>query len=435
MPPAFPGSASAEPVYDEPRMRSRLSRRQVYRRRRIVVFGGVALALATLVYLPLTLLAPLPAAAVTVTAPQEAVPPTVPLVFPEYGASGIAAVGVDGVLGPSDLLGQSGSTDPRPMASITKVITALVVLESFPLALGEAGPTVTMSGVDVGYYGEYLAQNGTVSTVQAGMTFTERELLELTLVKSANNYTKSLMMWAFGSQDAYLAAARAWLADHGLDRIVVNEPTGIDPSNVGPVDQVVEVGRIALGHPVVAEIVATPEVGVANLGALPNTNALLGVDGVDGIKTGTLDDFGANLLFSADYAVGSSTVTLVGVVLGGPSHDRIDSDILALLASTIANFSEVEVAADAEVFAAYATVWGVEASAIASERASLLVWSADPLESEVVTEDVTTGLAGDDVGDLVFRAGSRSVTIDLELALDVPDPGPWWRLTHPGALF
>jgi D-alanyl-D-alanine carboxypeptidase (penicillin-binding protein 5/6) len=416
-------------AFDEPGLRRRLSRRQVYRRRRIVVLGGVVVALATLVYLPLTLLAPLRAAAVTVTAPQEAVLPAVALAFPQYGASGIGAVGMDG------LLGQSGSTEPRPMASITKLITALVVLESHPLAPGEAGPTATMSGVDVGYYGEYLAQNGTVSNVRAGMAFTERELLELTLVKSANNYTKSLMMWAFGSQDAYLTAAQGWLASHGLDRIVVHEPTGIDPANVGPVDQLVELGRIALEHPVVAEIVATREVGVTNLGVLPNTNALLGVDGVDGIKTGTLDDFGANLLFSADYTVGTSTVTLVGVVLGGPSHDRINSDILAILASTIANFTEVEVVTVDEAFAVYETVWGVDASAIASESATLLVWSAETIETEVVTEDITTGAAGDDAGDVVFRAGDRSVTIDLELAIDVPDPGPWWRLTNPAALF
>lgn len=414
---------------DQPTPVRRLSRRQVYRRRRIVVFGGLALLLATLVYLPLTLLAPLRAAAVTLTPPQEPVPAAVPLVFPDYGAAGIAALGMPG------LLGQSGSAEPLPMASITKVITALVVLESYPLAPGEEGPAITMSAADARYYGEYLALNGTVSPVRAGMVFTQRELLELTLVKSANNYTKSLMMWAFGSHDAFVGAAQAWLASHGLDRITVNEPTGIDRANVGPVDQLVELGRIALDHPTVAEIVATAQVEVTGLGALPNTNALLGVDGVDGIKTGTLDDFGANLLFSADYAVGGSTVTLVGVVLGGPTHPRINADIRALLGSAIANFSEVEVAADDQAFAVYQTLWGIEASAVAKGAATLLVYGEESIQTRVVTEDVTTGTAGDDVGDVVFTSGNRSVTIDLELAVDVPDPGPWWRLTNPALLF
>lgn len=405
-----------------------LTRRQVYRRRRIVVFGGIAVVLTSLVYLPLTLLAPLKPAVATVALPVEEVPAVPPLAFPGYGASAIGAVGYPGVLA------QSGATKPLPMASITKIVTSLVVLDTHPLAPGENGPSVTMTAADAALYGTYLAQNGTVATVRAGMTFTERQLLELTLIKSANNYTTSMALWAFGSQDAYLAATRAWLAENGLDEIVINEPTGIDRSNVGPVDQLVELGRIALAHPVIAEIVATQAIDVPPLGVLPNTNQLLGLAGVDGIKTGTLDDFGANLLFSADYTVGESTVTVIGVVVGGPDHDIIDRDILTLLESTVANFTEVEVAADAEAFAAYEAIWGESVTAVAAERTTLLTWAGAPVEVEVITEEVRTGSAGEDIGDLVFTSGPTTVRIDLELATDLDDPGPWWRLTHPAAL-
>jgi D-alanyl-D-alanine carboxypeptidase (penicillin-binding protein 5/6) len=409
--------------------RRQLTRRQIYRRRRIAVFSGLGLLLATVIYLPLTLLAPLKPAAVIVAAPVENAPAVPDLDFPGYGASAIGAVGYPGVLA------QNGATKPLPMASITKVVTALVVLDAHPLAVGEAGPTATMTAADAALYGTYLAQNGTVSTVRAGMTFTERQLLELTLIKSANNYTTSMAVWAFGSQDAFLTAARAWLADHGLDQIVINEPTGIDRSNVAPVDQLVELGRIALAHPVIAEIVATKQIDLPPFGVLPNTNLLLGRDGVDGIKTGTLDDFGANLLFSADYLVGESTVTVIGVVLGGPDHDVIDRDILSLLDSTLANFTEVEVAADAEAFATYRAIWGESVAAVAADRTTLLTWGGAPVTVDVITDELRTGAAGDDVGDLVFTAGPTTVRIDLELAADLDDPGPWWRLTNPAALF
>jgi len=392
------------------------------------VFGGVGLALASLIYLPLTLLAPLPAAAVTVTAPEEPSPAVPALAFPGYGASAVGAVGFPGVLA------ASGPETPLPMASITKVITALVVLEEHPLAVGEAGPAVTMTSADAALYGRYLALNGTVSPVRSGLTFTERELLELTLVKSANNYTTSMARWAFGSEDAFVAAARDWLTARGLDEIVIVEPTGIDPANAAPVAQLLELGKIALEHPIVAEIVATTEVEVAHLGRLPNTNRLLGRNGVDGIKTGTLDDFGANLLFSGDYTVGSTDVTLVGVVLGGPDHPRINADILTLLDSAVANFTEVEVAAPEEAFATYDAVWGVSVAAVAAERATLLTWAGASIVVEVETDDIRTGTAGLDVGDAVFTAGPRSVRIDLELADDLEDPGPWWRLTNPAAL-
>lgn len=394
-----------------------------------MVLGGIGLVLASLVYLPLTLLAPLKPAVVTVAAPAEETPAVPALAFPAYGASAIGAVGYPGVLA------QSGATTPLPMASITKIITALVVLDAHPLGIGESGPTATMTAADAALYDTFLAHNGTVSTVRAGMTFTERQLLELTLIKSANNYTVSMAVWAFGSQDAFLTAARAWLADNGLDRIVVNEPTGIDRSNVAPVDQLIELGRIALAHPVIAEIVATPATDVPPLGMLPNTNKLLGLSGVDGIKTGTLDDFGANLLFSADYTVGASTVTVIGVVLGGPDHDTIDRDILTLLTSTVANFTEVEVAADAETFASFEADWGDSVSAVAAERTTLLTWAGAPVTVDVVTDDVRTGVAGEDVGDLVFTSGPATARVDLELATDLDDPGPWWRLTNPAALF
>jgi D-alanyl-D-alanine carboxypeptidase (penicillin-binding protein 5/6) len=401
----------------------------VYRRRRLVVFGALGLTLATLVYLPLTLLAPLKPALVTVAAPVEDTPAVPALAFPGYGASAVGAVGYPGVLA------HNGATTPLPMASITKVITALVVLDAHPLALGETGPTVTMTAADVALYGSYLAQNGTVATVRAGMTFTERQLLELTLIKSANNYTASLALWAFGTHDAFLTAARTWVADHGLDQIVINEPTGIDRGNVAPVEQLVELGRIALAHPVIAEIVASPTTDVPPLGVLPNTNHLLGLGGVDGIKTGTLDDFGANLLFSADYTVGETTVTVIGVVLGGPDHDVIDRDILTLLDSTVANFTEIEVAGAAEPFASYDPIWGDPVAAVAAERTTLLTWAGAPVQIDVVTDDVRTGVAGDDVGDIIATSGPTTVRVDLELAADLDDPGPWWRLANPAALF
>src|SRR6187431_704880 len=119
-----------------------LTRRQIYRRRRIAVFGAATLVLGTAFYLPLTLLAPVPAIEPVLVAHKvpAAVAPAVD--FPPYGASGIGAVGYTGVLA------SAGTADPLPVASISKVVTALVVLETKPLAVDEPGPTITFSAVD-----------------------------------------------------------------------------------------------------------------------------------------------------------------------------------------------------------------------------------------------------------------------------------------------
>jgi len=48
---------------------------------------------------------------------------------------------------------------------------------------------------------------------------------------------------------------------------------------------------------------------------------------------------------------------------------------------------------------------------------------------------VGTGKAGGDVGEVVFTAGDQTVTVPLELSSTIEDPGPWWRLGHPGLIF
>ena len=406
-----------------------LTRAQVFRRRRIVVFGGFGLALAVAFYLPLTLLAPLRAASAEIV-PVEIAPAAAPVLdWPEYGAGAVGAVGFPGVLG------RSGSQQALPMASITKVITALVVLDAHPLGPDDPGPTITTTAADVQYYSDYLALNGKVTSVRAGLELSQRDLLNLTLVESANNYTLTLTLWAFGSVETFVDAARAWLDDRGLSGIRVVEPTGIDAGNTATATDLVELARLALADPTIAPIVGTAGFTVAGLGDFVTTNELLGSEGVTGIKTGTLDDFGANLLFSADYAVGGSTVTVVGVVLGGPDHEVLGRDIVALLQSVAAGFREVTVTTDGDVLGTYRTVWDGTADAVAGADAALVVWGDTPVTVEISAAEVTSASAGADVGEAVFTAGASSVTVELELSRDLDDPGPWWRFTHPWALF
>jgi D-alanyl-D-alanine carboxypeptidase (penicillin-binding protein 5/6) len=405
------------------------SRRQIYRRRRIVVFGGLLLVLSLLFYLPMTLLAPLRAADAVVPEHIETPGAAAALAFPGYGASAIGAVGFPGVLA------SEGDPAPLPMASITKVVTALTVLQAHPLGVDEAGPAVTMTAADVGYYAESLARNGTVAAVRAGQVYTERELLDLTLIKSANNYSTSLAVWAFGSMDAYLEAARAWVAAHSLPSVIITDATGLDPGNVATASDLVELGRLALTDPVVRTIVGTTSVALHDVGVLENTNKLLGISGVVGIKTGTLDDFGANLLFAADYLIGSSSVTVVGVVLGGVDHPTIDAAITGLLATVQGGFHELDVSDVGEDFGSYETAWGQSAEAEAGAEAVLLTWSDTPVTVEVETEPVRIAEAGETVGSATFTAGVRTVTVPLVLSAAITDPGPGWRLTHPGELF
>lgn len=407
------------------------ARKRVYRRRRIVVFSALAVVLALIVsgvvYTSNALGAPIPAAAPEVSAPEPLVAAPQALALPGFGGYAVGAVGFDGLLA-------AGSADrSMPTASITKVITALVILDAHPIPAGEGGPEIAYTEADIDIYWDMVAQNGSVAPVAAGSSLTLRESLEAMLLPSGNNYAISLANWAFGSGDEFLVAARAWLDEHGLANTRIADSSGLSLDNVSTPTDLVALGELALAEPALAEIVATKSVDIPELGTIENSNKLLGTHGVDGIKTGTTDD-AANLLFSADFAVGSSTVTVVGVLLGGENHAALRSAIASLLDSIAPGFHEVAPLEAGQELAEYDTPWGDTARAEAADGASVIVWSDTPVEVEVHAEPVTVAASGDEVGTAIVRAGEQEITVPLVLDAAIEDPGTWWRLSNPGAL-
>lgn len=399
--------------------------RLVFFRRRVAAVLVLAVIAAGGVYLPATLLAPIaPAAAVIgpIDAPVRDAPE---LAFPGVGASGVSAVGFEGVLA------STGSEEALPIASISKVISALVVLDAKPLAAGEDGPSIVFGPGDVALYGKYQRAGGTVEPVSAGLALSQRDLLEVVLVSSANNYAESLVGWAFGSQAAFVDAAAAWLTAGGFDSTVIVEPTGMSPDNVSSVSDLLRLAKLALENPVVADIVALTSVDVPDVGTLTNTNRLLGIQSIDGIKTGTLEAAGSCLLFSSDYTVGSSVVTVVGVVLGSETRQSLEAATRALVASIASGFHEVPLAEKGEVFASYSTDWGQSANAVAAQSSSVLVWSDTPVSGSVLAHRLVTADRGDAVGEVAFLVGDKKVRVPLVLDAGIAAPGPWWRLSHP----
>ncbi|WP_166872114.1 D-alanyl-D-alanine carboxypeptidase family protein [Salinibacterium sp. ZJ450] len=404
-----------------------LTRNQIYRRRRIAVFSSIGVVLGSLVYLPMTLLAPLTPATAVVQPYSVAPSVAAEVSVPSYGASLIAADGYG-------TLARGGSEAAVPMASITKVITSLVVLEKKPLKPGESGPSVTTTAEDVAVYDDYLTVNGSVKPVRAGLSFTEYELLQLVLIESANNYTETLVNWAFGSQEAYLPVAREWLSTHGFTGITVADSTGISLENTATATDLVALAQLALQHPVIAEIVATPGLRMHDIGMLENSNPVLGEAGVTGLKTGTLRVFGYNLLFTASHQVGDTQISLYGVVMGAPNDARLEQDVLALLQSATAGFQEVSLVTAGSVLAEYGTAWGDTARLVADESESVVVWGGTAISVLVSGDPVTTGEAGEEAGTATFVVGDRTIELPLVLDSDVADPGFWWRLANPVAL-
>lgn len=94
--------------------------------------------------------------------------------------AGAAAVAVTGL----GLLGSHGDNAPRPMASIAKVMTALVVVTDHPLAPADQGEAVTVTAGDYANYQTESAAGQSVVPVVVGETLSERQLLDGLLIPS-----------------------------------------------------------------------------------------------------------------------------------------------------------------------------------------------------------------------------------------------------------
>ena len=389
----------------------------------IAVVGVLLLVVGYLVAAAVVPFAPASASTTTYAAPTSTVPD---LRFPGYGATAVEATDFP------ESLRTSGDRKARSIASISKVVTALVVLDRKPLRPGEKGPTITFTPAMEALYAKYLAMDGEVATMPAGLKLSEYQTLQVMLMKSANNYAGSLALWAFGSMDAYQRAADAWLDDHGLDHTTIAEPTGLDAHNTSTATDLVELGQLALANPVVKQVVGTKQVSIPVVGKIENSNKLLGLDGVEGIKTGTLDEAGACLLFAATYERGGRQVTVVGAMLGGVDHDSLDVDVQRLLRSVADNFQVITLAHAGQTFGTFSTPWKDEADAVARSGSQALVWGRTTVSATTRLDRITFGTKGERVGTVRFTISDHDpVTVPLVLERGIEDPGIWWRWTNP----
>ncbi|MBK4346889.1 D-alanyl-D-alanine carboxypeptidase family protein [Lacisediminihabitans changchengi] len=404
------------------------SRRRRYLQRRIAVGSAVLVILAIVLYLPFSLLAPLGVAQRSVTPPPPLQAAAAQLAWPGFGASAFGAVGYP------DLLSVSGTEEALPMASITKIITAMVVLDAKPLAKGADGPEIVFSAADRALYSKYTALRGTVKPMPVGASMSQHEVLQVALMASANNYAEAIADWAFGTEDAYVGATKTWLAEHGLSHTTVLEPTGINPANTSTATDLVALGKLAMGDPVIADIVDTPTLTLPEVGTIKDTNQLLGSDGVVGIKTGTLENVGSSLLFASKQKIGSSTVTIIGAVLGAPDHDTLYPAVSGLLRSIASGFHEITLADKGQVFANYRTAWSATTSAKAVSGAKVLVWGNTPVSAAVSVADIRLVSRGEKAGVVTFTVGENQITVPLAFSASLVDPGAGWRLVHPFGL-
>lgn len=216
-----------------------------------------------------------------------------------------------------------------PMASTTKVMTALVALR-----FGKLDQTITV-GADAA-----AMNNGqdSVAGVQTGNVMTLHDLLYALMLPSGDDAAVAIADGIAGSQSAFVQLMNAYAFLIGLTHTHYADVTGLDTAgHYTTVHDLSVLTRFAMQNPTVARIVATPRYTIYATGSHPrfdltNTNNLLpglpdAYNGAVGVKTGYTGGAGYCLVFEATR----DGHKLLGVVLGEPNEQERFTDATALL--------------------------------------------------------------------------------------------------------
>ena len=246
------------------------------------------------------------AAAVGATAAVAAQPPAQPPARPSVGES----IGLKRVADPlslhssvalvmdarnGDVLVRKNPSAVLPIASITKLMTAMVVLDA-GLPLSER-LQITRDDID--------RLRGTSSRLHPGAWLTRSEMLQLSLMASENRAANALGRHYPGGMPAFVAAMNAKARSLGLRDTRFVEPTGLSSANVSSGGDLAQLVRAASSYPLIRQYSVARSLTVQParepLGFY-NTNRLISTAGwsIGLQKTGFISEAGNCLVMIAN---------------------------------------------------------------------------------------------------------------------------------------
>jgi len=243
-------------------------------------------------------------------------------VYPGSEISATSAVVQDALSGV--YLFKRVSTMQLPPASTTKILSALVVLDSMELD-------------DVVTVGE-IKNNGQTIGLVPGERITVENLLYGMLIQSGNDAGYALANASPGGLDAFIVAMNKKAQELHLSMSHFTNPVGYDdPSHYVTAEDLARLADVALENKILAKMVAIPQITISDVThtyfhKLSNVNQLLGrIPGVAGIKTGWTEEAGENLVTLIDR--GGRRIIIVVL----HSKDRF-GDTIRLIDWTFGNY-------------------------------------------------------------------------------------------------
>jgi serine-type D-Ala-D-Ala carboxypeptidase (penicillin-binding protein 5/6) len=388
-------------------------------RRRVFLVVLLLLVAAAGAFVGVRLSTPDPAPALTpvlqrtVHVPAQAV--TLP--WPATGQAAIAvpSIGIDVA---------SGAEQPVPVASLTKLMTAYVVLHDHPLGLNVPGPDITVSQADVEDYDNDTVDDDSNALVTIGEKLDEQQVLGGLLVHSADNFADLLARWDAGSIPAFVAKMNTDASRLGMDHSHFVDASGVDPGSESTASDLLKVAAPDMANAAFASLVRMSSVTLPVAGTISTYTPLLGLEGIIGVKSGFTTAAGGCDVLGVVRTVHGEPVLMLAAVTGqtGPSVLSLAGlHGLALVNAVGPLIGATSVLRGGQV-AVHVSEAGRTVDARTAAPASVLTWPGVTATRvfHPVRHLTDHALGGAQVGTVVVTVGSQQVDVPVRLEQDVP---------------
>lgn len=316
------------------------------------------------------------------------------------------------------ILFEKNANEKRACASITKVMTLLLVFEAI-----EAG---AISFDDVVTTSEHAkSMGGSDIWLEVGEQMTVHEMIKATAVASANDAAVALAEHLCGSESDFVSKMNERAKELGMKNTTFKNCNGLDEE--GHITSAYDVALMSAELIKHEKIFEYTKIWIDYLRdgetQIVNTNKLLKTyTGITGLKTGTTGDAGSCISATAQR----NSMSLVAVVLGATTGTERFKDAATLLDFGFANFETIQLDAGSVEFPEIEVKDGMKKSVKVScdENLTLVVkkGTKEKTEQELKLKDSLDAPVkkGDKAGKLTFSLGDKKIAeFDVVTTQDV----------------
>ncbi len=205
------------------------------------------------------------------------------------------------------ILYEKSSTASAPIASVTKLMTAMVVLDN-KLNPNEV-LTVTEEDVDTVKHSS--------SRLRVGAKMTREEMLRVALMSSENRAAHALARTSPGGVQGFVVAMNRKALEYGMSGTHYVDPTGLSPDNVSTATDLSKLARRVPAYPLITDYTTTASKSVvvgSRMQSFRNTNPAVGKKGWEFwlSKTGYITEAGRCIVAGITAAGRDVVVVLMG---------------------------------------------------------------------------------------------------------------------------